>query len=364
MIRLLALPVLVVSLAVPAGPQRQSAEGWLASAASAPTRVSFTGTKVVVTWTNRGAAGSTVTIAHRAPNRLRLEYAPTAGRKRRIVIDDGRRRWQYEPTTTRAFLSPSPSTDAEAPPRNHLPLLLKNYTATLETDEYVAGRSAVVVAVRPRTPDRPSLKLWVDRETSVILRSERSHADGSIAQLAAFTEIHYQTPPERLFAFTPPPTVKARRLPWDQPLSIDALARRVRFRPIAPPQFPDGFTLDRAFLSRSHTLPVAVLYYTDGLATLTFSQQKGAEGAQHALDKGMPIAIAAGEGSVRQQGDVTILHWRAHGLDLTLVGDVSAAELARIASTVGIDPSPGLIPRLKFWVRTVFHRLQNAFGRS
>ena len=352
---MLLLLALIAALASPVGAQPESAEQWLTTAVSAVSRVSFTGTKVVMVWTDRRAEGSTVTIARRAPDYLRLEYPATANRKRRIVIDDGHVRWQYEPVSKLAIRSPSLLAGDDVLPGTRLPLLLANYTVALIGEERVAGRPAVVIAVRPRTPDRASLRLWLDRETSVVLRSEGYHADGRMAQAAAFTEIHYVEPPAQLFAFSPPAGVKVRRLASDQPLGIQELARRVRFRPIAPQRLASGFVLDRAFVSRSHAVPTAVLHYTDGLVTLSFFQQRGIDGARHSLERGRPIAVAEGMGSVRQVGGATILHWRAQGLELTLTGDVSPAELARIASTVGIDAPPGLVARLEFWFKAFLH---------
>lgn len=358
MIMLVALLALIAALAPPVEAQPQSAEQWLAAAVSALPRVSFTGTKVVMVWTDRGADGSAVAIARRAPNALRLEYPATVSRKRRIVIDDGHRRWQYEPGAKLALLSRSALAGDDVLPGNHLPLLLANYTAAVVGEERVAGRLAVVIAVRPRVQDRAALKLWLDRETSLVLRSESYHADGRMAQAATFSEVHYREPPAQLFTFTPPPGVEVRRLHWDQPVKTHELARRVHFQPIAPPRLANGFVIDLASLSRSHALPMAVLHYTDGLVTLSFFQQKGVEGTRHALERGNPIAVGEGTGSVRQVGGVAILHWRARGLDLALAGDVSPGELVRIASTIGIDAPPGVVARLKFWVKAFLHRLE------
>ncbi|MDR7534395.1 MAG: sigma-E factor regulatory protein RseB domain-containing protein [Armatimonadota bacterium] len=355
---LIVLLALGAALAAPVGAQPPSGEQWLAAAVAALPRVSFTGTKVVMAWTDRGAEASTVVTARRAPNGLRLEYPPTASRKRRIVIDDGHRRWQYEPGAKLALLSPSALAGDGVLSGDHLPLLLANYTAAVVGEERVAGRPAVVIAVRPRTSDRVALRIWLDRETFLVLRSEGYHADGRMAQAAAFTEIRYQEPPAQLFAFTPPPGVEVRRLPWNPPVAIHDLARRVRFHPIAPPRLAGGFVLDRAFLSRSHAVPVAVLHYTDGLVTLSFFQQKGVEGARRSLDRGKPIAVAEGMGSVRQVGGLTMLQWRARGLDLTLAGDLSPAELVSIASTIGVDAPPGVVARLTFWAKALLQRLE------
>ena len=64
-----------------------------------------------------------------------------------------------------------------------------------------------------------------------------------------------------------------------------------------------------------------------------------------------------------QIGDVNILHWQTRGLNLTLMGEVTAGELAKIATSLGVDGPPGRVVRVKFWVALLWKRLATLISR-
>ncbi len=354
--RLIALALLAL-LAPPVAAQEPAPASWLDRAVSAPASVSYRGTKVVILWSSGGAEASTVQVDHQAPNLYRLEYVPTPGRQRRLVIDDGKTRWQYEASVRLALRSPSSVPGDDGLPVDRLSLLRANYAAAVIGDDRVAGRNVVVVALRPRSGPRPTLLLWLDADTGLVLRSERRHADGSLAQAAAFTEIRLEAPPRARFTFIPPGGVEVRRLSSSQPLRVEDIASRMGFRPIAPKELPEGFVLDRVLASGSHATPVAVLQFTDGLATLSLFERRAIEGARRTLETGHSVSVASGTGSAQQVGDVAILHWQTRGVDMTLTGELSPDHLTRIAAMLGVEGSPGRVARLKFWLASLWKHL-------
>jgi negative regulator of sigma E activity len=355
----LALALLAAAPAV--GAERSPAETWLLSAAMAPRRVSFTGVKDVILWSEAGAQGSTVEVAHRAPTGVRLTYRSTVGRAQRIVVDDGRRRWQYEPSAHVALISPSITEEDVPLSARRLGLLLANYRPAIVGREPVAGRVAVALTVRPRTDARPWLKLWVDEATGLVLRTELYHANGRLAEASAFTRIGFVSPPESLFQFRPPAGVTVRAGAASTPVGLPDLARRVGFTPIALERLPDGFVLDRVRLAGSGA-PVAVMQYTDGLATLTLFQRPVISGARSSLPAGRPIPLGTGAAEWRRFDGTNVLHWQRNGLALTLVGEVPAAELTRIAVRIGVDGPPRLLSRLRYWLVLLWERLTAAVG--
>jgi len=340
--------------------QMQDPAAWLDRAALAPASVSYRGTKVVMLWSSTGAAASTVQVEHRAPARYRLDYVPTPGRPRRLVIDDGKTRWQYEPAARLALRSPSPTPGDESLPVNRVSLLRANYTLTITGDDRVAGRDVVVIAVRPRTEPRPTLVLWLDRDTGLVLRSERHHADGSLAQAAAFTEIEYQEPPADRFTFSPPRGVGVRGLSSSEPLRTEEIASRMGFHPIVPRELPGGFVLDRVLTSGSHASGVAVMQYTDGVATLSLFEHRAIEGARRTLRPAPNVPVADSRLTARQVGDVAILHWQVRGVDMTLTGELAPEHLERIAERLGVEDSPGRVARLKFWLASFWKHILSA----
>lgn len=349
-------------LALPAPAPAQTAgtagtTAWLDRAARAPAAVSYRGTKVVMLWSGSGASASTVRVDHLAPARYRLEYLPTAGRARRVVIDDGKTRWQYEPAARLALRSPSPALGDDGLPLDRLALLRANYAVTITGTDRVAGRDVVVVAVQPRTDARPALVLWLDRDTGLVLRSERRHADGSLAQAAAFTNIDYRDPPVDRFLFAPPRGVTVRALASAAPLRVADIMPQMGFHPIAPAALPGGFVLDRVLASGSHASGVAVMQYTDGLATLSLFEHRAIEGARRTLHPASNVPVIDSRLTARQVGDVAVVHWQVRGVDMTLTGELAPEHLERIAQGLGIEDAPGRVARVKFWLASLWKHI-------
>lgn len=351
---------LLTAVASPAAGQTRRTDAWLQRAARAPAAVSYQGTKVVMLWSGSQTAASTVHVDHLAPDRYRLEYGPTPGRSRRLVIDDGKTRWQYEPAARLAIRSASPTLGDDGVALDRLSLLRANYTITLAGEDRVAGRDAVVIAVRPRAGARPALVLWLDRDTGLVLRSERRHADGSLAQVAAFTSIEYRDPPADRFAFAPPRGITVRALPSGEPLRVADVAPRMGFQPIAPAALPGGFVLDRVLASGSSATGVAVMQYTDGLAALSLFEHRAIEGARRILRPASPAPVADRRVAARQIGDMAVIHWQVRGVDMTLTGDLAPEHLERIAQRLGIEEPPGRVARLKFWLASLWKHILNA----
>ena len=364
---MIARPALVALLGLAMAPAAVAAapseETWLVSAVSAPRRVSFVGTKEVVFWSDRGAEASTVEMAHRAPGAVRLEYRPTVGRHRRLVIDDGRQRWQYEPATRLVLVAVSSGEDDEALSAGRFRLLLNNYAATVAGRDSVAGRPAVVLTVRPRAGRRPWLRLWLDEATALILRSEHYHADGRLSEMATFTRIDFREPEPGLFLFTPPAGVTVRHVRPTAAATLADLPERVGFVPGAPQRLPEGFILDRVRLGGTAALPVAVLQYTDGLAALTLFQRRADSGARHTLPSGRLVRVGAGEATLGSRGSASVLHWQNGGVVLTLLGELSSEDLTAIATAIGVEPPPGRLARLGSWMTLLWHRLAAIFAR-
>jgi len=359
------LAVLVVALAVRpavAAPAR-SAQGWLELALTASQTVSFMGTKEVIVWSDGGAAASTVHVARLAPKGLRLDYRPTADRPRRIVIDDGRRHWQYEPQARLALLSPSTRDEAEAFLGAHLPLLRSNYTPRVVRRDQIAGRPAVLLVLTAVRGARPHLRLWVDEEYGLVLRSERYRTDNRLAEVATFRHITFRPPPPTLFRFSPARGVQVRRAAAPTSVTLEDLSLKAGFPPVAPRSLPEGFILYRVRLGESGGRPLAIFQYTDGLATLTLFERQATPRARDVLPAGRRLRLDGGEGTLRQIGSTTILQWSAGGVSFALTGEADAAELLRIAAALGVGRPPGRLDRVAFWIGRLWGRLAGMLGR-
>jgi len=308
-----------------------SALAWLRSAATAPRRVSYQGTKTVTVWTG-GVQASQVRISHEAPDRTRLEYLPAGTQPERIIVITGRTEIEFIPSRNQYIRRPAPSVDEEGLTRQILPQILENYDVRFDGAEMVAGRPARIVDVRSKFPGRPHLRIWVDTQTRLILRFEGYGPAGALRQASAFlsVEMNPAFSPD-LFTVTPPPGAQVQtRRPGGQQTMIQ-IARQVGFQPQLPAYLPPGYQLAGSRVSLIRGMPTATFAFSDGISTLTLFESRGPQGAP---PNGRRIRIGAAEGTVVPRGVATLVHWNANGISFTLVGDLPQDQLVRVGGSV------------------------------
>ncbi|HLW60542.1 MAG TPA: polysaccharide deacetylase family protein [bacterium] len=311
-------------------PEPDNALSWLRSGASAPRRVSYAGTKAITIWGGQVQA-SQVRIYHAAPDRTRLEYLPAGNQPQRIVIITGRMEMEYVPARNQVVERPAPAADEERLTQAVLPQILSNYYVRFGAPELVAGRPARVIEVQSKFPGRPSLRIWVDRQTRLILRFERYRADWTLQESSVFLNVQLNpilTPD--LFTVPAPPGTRVQQQHNPPSLSAAEIAQRMGFTPQLPTYLPAGFVLTRSVVRDVRGQPAAVSLYSDGVSTLTLFESRGAL----ASPRGRPVRIGSVTGTIAVQGVATLLHWNIGVISYTLVGELPQEDLVRIASSV------------------------------
>ncbi|HKV43738.1 MAG TPA: polysaccharide deacetylase family protein [bacterium] len=311
-------------------PEPDTALSWLRSGATAPRRVSYAGTKEITIWGGRVQA-SQVRIFHAAPDRTRLEYVPAGTQPQRIIIITGRMETEYIPARNQVFERPAPAADEDRLTQAVLPQILANYHVHFGPPDLVAGRPSRVIEVQSKFPGRPSLRIWVDRQTRLILRFERYRADGTLQESSAFLNVRFAPIlAPGLFTVPVPPGTRVLQQRNPPNLSTAEIAQRVGFTPQVPTYLPAGFVLMRSLVRNVRGLPTAVSLYSDGVSTLTLFESRGAL----ASPRGRPVRIGSVTGTIAAQGVATLLHWNIGVISYTLVGELPQQDLVRIASSV------------------------------
>ncbi|MFC1731606.1 sigma-E factor regulatory protein RseB domain-containing protein [candidate division KSB1 bacterium] len=163
-------------------------------------------------------------------------------------------------------------------------LLRQNYDITVNPDEPIAGRDVVLLSVSPKYPLRPVNKLWIDRETGVILKwelSEREQIDVLIYR-ETFTSINYEEagpetaresrePRER----NPERQDRRGRMSSSSYNSIEEMPENVRDDIVVPEVIPEGFALDNVRIYRERGRVSFHQVYTDGLLLFSLFQTGG-----------------------------------------------------------------------------------------
>jgi sigma-E factor negative regulatory protein RseB len=195
--------------------------------------------------------------------------------------------------------------------------LLRHYQLALGGTDRVAGLAVQLVEVRPRDAFRYGLRLWLESETGMLLRSVRFGADGRPVEQLMFTRIALrERPSEADLAGTPPDNAL--------PNAMDLPQRAAAPGAWSVANVPDGFEL--ALQQPASPDGSEHLIYSDGLASVSVYVEP--------LTRAAPaFSGASNRGAINLHGRVL------DGHQITVLGDVPAATVERFAQ--GVVPAAG-----------------------
>lgn len=317
------------------------AAGWLLQRAhQAAGHVPFSGRQMTLMW-HRGETTATLTQEdHGGDGQLRIETLLPARERGRLVVYDGRERWQYEPSRHAIYHSSAPAAVEPGPPVDEL---LKQYAARVSRrPERVAGRRAWRVALTPRHAGKVARRIWIDAGTGLLLRYERTTSRGRLLSASHFLRVRLGEPPARLFQRPGPPGARiVETQPSPAPLSL--AAARARFGVPLPAGLPAGYRFADATLLRERLHPVAHLRYRDGLSAVSlYVARRGA--LPYDVRRGRTMALRLGAGRLQSVRHFYVLSWRGPRADFALVGDLSPALLVSLANDTALTAGAGPIP--------------------
>jgi sigma-E factor negative regulatory protein RseB len=199
------------------------------------------------------------------------------------------------------------------------------YDLTFFGEDRVADRAAVRLAVTPLDADRFGYRLWLDRETRLLLKSELVDADGQALEIFQFStiEIGDAVDPRALEPVGEKQTPHVTNLSLDSQPSI-AVDQPVRW---VVEWLPVGFTVEssgvRTTLNASRS--INTMMFSDGLAAFSV------------FIEDMPPAGAASMVS-RNGATVAVTHLTpgpgaGHHL-VTLVGELPTSTAKKIARSI------------------------------
>ncbi len=190
--------------------------------------------------------------------------------------------------------------------------------STSGTDR-VAGRDSWVVDILPRDKFRYGYKLWIDRVSHLLLKSELRDSDNDVLEQILFTQlaIRDSIPAEKL-----EPSLTGKDYTWyendrsEQPAASGGKNWRVTW-------MPDGFD-KRAHQSQAMPTsrePVEHMVYTDGIAIVSVFVER--------LEQDGTESIGAS-----RMGGVNTFAKHDNGYQITAIGEVPPATVEGIAKSV------------------------------
>jgi sigma-E factor negative regulatory protein RseB len=195
------------------------------------------------------------------------------------------------------------------------------YTAHATGVDRVAGHDVDVVELQPRDAYRYAYRLWAEKRSGLLLRSQTLAPDGRVLEQMAFSEIRFGAPADRSLIAKGMRDLSAWRVVRSPSEPADLAAQGWRIQPELP-GFREISALRRPMQARDPaTAPVRVdqVVFSDGLSAVSvFIEPVGGERTAGLSTAGATSIF------VQRQGDFWI----------TALGEVPPATLERFAASL------------------------------
>ena len=309
--------------------------------------VAYVGTRMIIMNTSRGTIAREEAVIHQPPGIHAITVLPTledgislkrgdpephrgSERNRRDGRRDDRRGDRRRFSLNQKRMATLSQKEVE--------LLVQNYIFDSVPADPIAGQKTDLVTVSPRFEARPTKRLYLARDTGVILRIEDFDSNGNLRFMSVYTQISFKEEAiqQKLAEWHQDEKSPAeRRRRRSQPITLDEAKTVLGDKLIEPTYLPPGFQLleTRYFKHRSDTV---YLRYTDGMLTFTLFESKNKqernrdrrrEGVQH-------IQIHGKSARHEKRGPTNILQWSISDMNFTVMGELQRDELVKVAESL------------------------------
>jgi len=332
---LLASLVLVGS-AVPVG-AGTDLETLLLAGIDSPRSTSYVGQFESVRFSSNRAAATIVKIDHLAPDRTRRWYVAPESLYGDYVISNGPTAFAFD--THRSKLTVVDKTEpSDVFATGDVRRVLQNFRPLSSgNDDIVADRpTQSIVLVNKYTGER-ALRLWLDRETHLVLKREAYHGNGSVASQGRFEAIRFTGAiPAALFDPKAPAGYTRVAGLTLQPAStdVDRAIAGAGFTPIEPKRLPQGFAVVGGEVTTVAGIRTLQLVYSDGLRSLSLFENARGAAADFGSLQPHQMRFENHAAQYVEDGPTTLITWTEAGRHFALVGDLLRPELVAIAKSV------------------------------
>ena len=223
--------------------------------------------------------------------------------------------------------------------------LLHKYTVSERRTAELRTGPAIELAIRARDADRDCERLYVDRQTGLVVRRETYADDGSATRLVAFTDLHVSQ-----LSITAPTGLEETTRGPAEPLTLSALGDLDDVGWAVPSSLAGGYTLRTGYAMPEANGTSLHLVYSDGLYTLSVYEQVGR--VDRTALRGATAVSASGMYAYRWPGsEPERLVWTGDERTFTAISDAPYGQVLAAVSSLPSDPPPSFAGRL--WRGTV-----------
>ena len=309
----------------------------LRSSIAAPNTVSYVGQFESVRFASNRASATIVKVEHRAPTLTRRWYVAPEALYGDYVITRGASTYQFDTKGAKVTVTRNAALDDPLLSGDNFERILQNYRAIYDADATVADRPTASVSLINKYTGERAVRVWIDRQTHLVLKKEEYHANGAVAAQTRFEDLRYTSSiPDGIFSIDPPAgfsrvTGPAVAAPSSD---IEKVIHDAGFTPYTPKVLPQGFDVVSGDVAMVNGVRTLHLLYSDGLRSISLFENATGAAADFGALHPTTINFEGHDGQYVEDGPTTLLTWKEHDIHFALVGDLLRPELIEIAKSV------------------------------
>ncbi len=275
-------------------------------------------------------------IEHRAPDLTRRWYLAPESLFGDSIISRGDTSYDVDEHNHRIIFSKDDALDDQVAEDDNFGLLLHNYRPLIGPDENVAGRDSITVLLVNKYTGQTVMRISMDARTKLVLQKELYAPSGAVSHQMRFEEISYAKDfPKGLFAVPAQGYAQVQGSGHGLPSNdLRAVVETAGFQARGPQYLPDGFLPIAGDVSEIKGVRTLHLLYSDGLRTVSLFQNARGAPVDTSRYQVHSTKVGSHDATYFEDGSTMLVAWAAGDLHFALVGELSRAELLRIASSV------------------------------
>ncbi len=307
----------------------------LREAIEAPKRLSYVGEIQVLRFGSQKSAASVYRIEHRSPDLTRRWYLAPQSYYGDSVISRGETTYSIDVKRNRVVVAQDDAIDDQVAEDDNFAVLNSNYNASFAPDDNVEGRRVHVILLTNKYTGQITMRIKTDAQTNLVLEKEIYAANGALSMQERFEQIRYANAIPTAIFDVPKGMQRvdgpSRGLPSSDLQHVMAAAG---FPAHGPKYLPEGFIPVEGDVIDIKGVRTLHLLYSDGVRTVSLFQHQGTADVGFENFHATSTKVEDHDARYTEDGATMLLAWSESGLHFTLVGELSLAELEKIAASV------------------------------
>lgn len=301
-------------------------------------RVPFEADQAVIVSSETDSDGTVTHEIHGAGRQVRVNYRLPKSAAGRLIVNNGKVRWEYDPNQhvavkSRIFWRPAtPSTVASVIAR-----VCENYNVAADpTAVEIEKRPMDILRISPRKKDRNRHVWWVDRATGLVIKREAYDADGKLHFTSAFSNLRFpHSIDPRLLKFVPPKGVSTVVTREAAVVTSFGQAKKMLSEWGRPHErLGAGFNFESVRQVTVKGKPGIAVQYSDGLIGFAYVQVRGPVSLEETGPDARKIDLNGAIGTLARRSRFAVLSWCRYGISYNIVSDLSERLLVSLARKI------------------------------